>query len=127
MNPYTIPGINRPEINIQLGEMDEKMILRCVVNFVNDNLDMVSERPKEVDIARVFTKTRKREYALTRQIYMYLIKRVFPKSTYAGIGRSMGNRDHSTIMHGVQTINNLIDTDKKFAAKMAILSKHLGL
>ena len=48
-------------------------------------------------------KTRKQEVAVPRQIAMYLAKKL-TKSPLKVIGLHFGNRDHSTVIHAVQTV-----------------------
>lgn len=56
-------------------------------------------------------KTRKKEIALARQISMYLAKR-HTKHSLKTIGLHFGGRDHSTVIHAIQIIEELIHNDK---------------
>jgi len=58
------------------------------------------------------SKTRKREYVDARRI-AYKIFRVVKGYSYAKIG-SMFNKDHATVLFGVNTTNSLMDVDPKF-------------
>jgi len=53
---------------------------------------------------------RKREVILPRQIFHYFGKK-YTKNSLNEIG---GPFDHSTVMHSIKTMNNLIETDKAF-------------
>ena len=55
-------------------------------------------------------KTRKQEIANARQIAMYLSKEL-TNSSLKTIGLHFGGRDHSTVIHACQTIEDLISTD----------------
>jgi chromosomal replication initiator protein len=57
------------------------------------------------------SKSRKHEIALARQMAIYISKEL-TQSSLKNIGSYFGNRDHSTIMHSCQTIENYIITDK---------------
>lgn len=48
--------------------------------------------------------------ARPRQIAMYLAKRLTTRSL-PEIGRKFGNRDHSTVIHAVRRISELIEAD----------------
>ena len=61
-------------------------------------------------------KTRKREIVESRQVAMYLSKKN-TKESLATIGRTIGNKDHATVLHACKTVNNLIETDKQFLKK----------
>ena len=55
---------------------------------------------------------RLRTIARPRQIAMYLSKQLTPRSL-PEIGRRFGGRDHTTIMHGVRKIEELMTTDSQ--------------
>jgi len=59
-------------------------------------------------------KTRKQEISNARQIAMYLAKKLTP-SPLKVIGLHFGNRDHSTVIHAVQTIEKKCKADPGFA------------
>lgn len=66
---------------------------------------------------------RTRDLARPRQIAMYVMRQVCPHLSYPEIGRRMGGRDHTTILHGVRQIEALIAVDPEVAR---IVSKTLG-
>lgn len=63
------------------------------------------------DFKKVFAKGRKRNNVLTRQVSMLLIKSVAPHETLKSIGQYFGGRDHTTAIHGINTVNNLMQYD----------------
>ncbi len=63
--------------------------------------------------------------ANARQVAMYLC-RVASGKTYTDIGRAM-RRDHSTIIHGTDSILDRLETDRTLAAQVAELMVHLGV
>ena len=65
--------------------------------------------PEELIRAR----TRKREAVQARQIAMYFSKQMTTHSLKA-IGARFGKRDHSTVIHACQSVENQIDTDPRF-------------
>ena len=38
-----------------------------------------------------------------------------------------GGKDHATVLHACRTVNNLMDTDKKFKAQVVDLQKRINL
>jgi chromosomal replication initiator protein len=56
---------------------------------------------------------RSRSIVRPRQIAMYLARLLTPRS-YPEIGRRFGNRDHTTVMHAVETIQRLTGLDPAF-------------
>ena len=71
------------------------------------------------------SKTRKREIVQARQIAMYFSKS-FTKSSLATIGSQIGGKDHATVLHACKTVNNLIDTDKRFRCYIDEIEKKLS-
>jgi chromosomal replication initiator protein len=67
---------------------------------------------------------RAREVARPRQVAMYLAKQLTQRS-YPDIGRSFGGRDHTTVMHACQQIENLLPRDPLLAEHVELLSKAL--
>ncbi len=61
----------------------------------------------------LLAKTRKREIVQARQIAMYFSREI-TKSSLAAIGAQIGNKDHATVLHACRTVENLMETDKKF-------------
>lgn len=61
-----------------------------------------------------------------RQILMYLLK-VEMGLPLEEIGRLLGGRDHTTVMHGSGKIQNLLETDSKLVQDIHNLKKKLGI
>lgn len=80
----------------------------------------------EVPVEMVKSKTRKREIVQARQISMYLSKS-HTKTSLKSIGAFFGGRDHSTVIYACQTVEDLIDTDKKFKAYVQDIQKKLKM
>ncbi|WP_151719069.1 chromosomal replication initiator protein DnaA [Gemmobacter serpentinus] len=67
---------------------------------------------------------RLRTIARPRQIAMYLSKQLTPRSL-PEIGRRFGGRDHTTIMHGVRKIEELMAGDSQLADDLQMLKRLL--
>ena len=67
---------------------------------------------------------RHKSIAQARQIGMYLSRQHTTRSL-PEIGRRFGNRDHTTIMHGVAKIKHLIRTDWEIAHDVAHIEARL--
>jgi len=67
---------------------------------------------------------RVRTIARPRQIAMYLSKHMTPRSL-PEIGRRFGGRDHTTIMHGVRKIEEMMATDSQLADDLQLLRRML--
>lgn len=53
------------------------------------------------------TKSRKDEFVTARHLFMYMVRDTM-KLTLSTIGRLLGGRDHSTVIHGIYTADNWI-------------------
>jgi len=67
---------------------------------------------------------RSRNVARPRQVAMYLCKKLTPRSL-PEIGRKFGGRDHTTVMHAVRKIDELISGDISFADEVKTLTRKL--
>ena len=78
-----------------------------------------------IRVADMFSARRSRQIARPRQIAMYLAKNLTSLS-YPEIGRSFGNRDHTTIMHAVRKIEELMISDTELSDDVSLLKSVLS-
>lgn len=67
---------------------------------------------------------RVKSIARARQVAMYLAKQLTTKS-FPEIGRNFGGKDHSTVVHSVKKVNELMQSDREFAADLEVLQKSI--
>ena len=67
---------------------------------------------------------RARNVARPRQVAMYLAKQLTSRSL-PEIGRKFGNRDHTTVMHAVSRVGQLMEVDAGFAEDVELLKRML--
>lgn len=77
-----------------------------------------------VKIADMHSVRRSRVVARPRQVAMYLSKKLTSKSL-PEIGRKFGGKDHTTVMHAVKKIEELISTDHEFSQDLEMLTRLL--
>lgn len=77
-----------------------------------------------VEVPWLDSARRAKTIARPRQVVMYLAKQHTARS-YPEIGHSLGGRDHSTVMHGVKKIEELLETDGDLAAKVNMIETAL--
>lgn len=70
------------------------------------------------------SRSRKREIVRPRQIAMYASRKLTQQS-FPQIARRFGPRDHSTVLHGVSLIAELIAQNPTFAAEMDALLRDI--
>jgi len=68
----------------------------------------------KVPVNNIREKNRRKEVAFCRQVAMYISKTA-TNSSLKTIGLNFGGRDHSTVIHAIQQIEDLIKTDKSVA------------
>ncbi|MCU0943814.1 MAG: chromosomal replication initiator protein DnaA [Rubritepida sp.] len=69
---------------------------------------------------------RSRAVARPRQVAMYLAKQLTARSL-PEIGKRFGNRDHTTVLHAVNKITQLMQEDPAFAEDVSLLRKMLEM
>lgn len=80
---------------------------------------------KEYDVSydEIVSKSRAAEYVLPRQIVMYISRKILDASL-EDIAKSIGKKDHTTIMYGVKKIDTEIKSKKEFKEKLdSIINK----
>jgi len=89
----------------------EEIMRRTAEHYCLRASDMVSPR-------------RARSVARPRQVAMYLSKTLTAKSL-PEIGRRFGGRDHTTVMHAVRKVEQLMETDAQIAEDVELLRRLL--
>lgn len=59
------------------------------------------------------SKSRKQAIVKARQLTMYLCHK-YTEMSYSQIGRSVGGRDHSTVLHSCNQVGKKITSDRTF-------------
>jgi len=95
-------------------EISIDYIQKVVCNYFNVGVDQLQ------------SKTRKREIVQARQVAMFFSKSL-TKSSLATIGSQIGGKDHATVLHACKTVNNLIETDKRFKFQIDEIEKKLKI
>lgn len=104
-------SLNAKEIDLDLAKKTVKEIAtaRQIIISIDYITQIVCDH-FEVDENKVREKTRKKEVVLARQIAMFLSKKL-TKSSLKTIGLHFGGRDHSTVIHAYNSIDQLISDD----------------
>ena len=113
------------EITLELAQDCLADILRASDRKVT--IEEIQRRVAEhynVRLSDLIGPKRVRTIARPRQIAMYLAKQLTPRSL-PEIGRRFGGRDHTTIMHGVRRIEELMTTDSQLSDDLQLLRRQL--
>lgn len=74
----------------------------------------------------VFSKSRKRNFVQVRQVSMYLAQK-YTKMPAGRIGQLIGGRDHSTVIHSCNTIEQRLKVDHAFSAELSSIENSFML
>lgn len=72
---------------------------------------------EKITLAEMKSKSRKREFAYPRQLAMYLCRQLTGRS-YPAIGQHMGDRDHTTVLHGYRKVRTLVQCNPVLERKL---------
>jgi chromosomal replication initiator protein len=92
---------------------------------VDDILEKVCDH-FNVPQQQVFSRSRKRDYVLVRQVSMYLAQK-YTKMPAGRIGQLIGGRDHSTVIHSCSTIEQRLKVDKAFLSELSSIENSFKL
>ena len=120
-------SLNKKSITLDLAkQMIDKFVKNTAREVSIDYIQKVVCDYFDLPIELLKSKTRKREVVQARQIAMFFAKQL-TKSSLASIGAHCGGKDHATVLHACKTVNNLIDTDKRFKGYIEDLEKKIAI
>lgn len=102
-------SLTRREIDVELAKNTLKNIVMNEDKEVTiDTIQEIIADFFQVSIADLKSKSRKKEVVYPRQLAMFLAKE-YTDLPLKSIGYHFGGRDHSTVIHSIQSINLLMD------------------
>lgn len=120
-------SLNKKSITLELAkQMIDKFVKNTAREVSIDYIQKVVCDYFDLSIEQMKSKTRKREVVQARQIAMFFSKQL-TKSSLATIGMHCGGKDHATVLHACRTVNNLMETDKRFKAYVEEIEKKINL
>lgn len=87
-----------------------------------EDIQRIVARHYNVSRQELVSNRRTRVIVKPRQIAMYLSKTLTPRS-FPEIGRRFGGRDHTTVLHAVRKIEELISGDTKLSHEVELLKR----
>jgi chromosomal replication initiator protein len=119
--------LNKKEITLELAkDMIDKLIKNTKREISIDYIQKVVCNYFNIPVEQIQSKTRKREIVQARQVAMFFSKNL-TKASLATIGSQIGGKDHATVLHACKTVNNLIETDKRFRIQIDEIEKKLKI
>jgi chromosomal replication initiator protein len=89
-----------------------------------EDIQRVVAKQYNVSRADLLSSRRTANVVRPRQVAMYLAKTLTLRSL-PEIGRRFGGRDHTTVLHAVRKIENLVNTDSALAEEIELLKRQL--
>jgi chromosomal replication initiator protein len=120
-------SLSRMEINLELAKQTLKNIVHDIETEVG--IDYIQKTVSEffkVSIEEMKAKTRKKEIVIARQVGMFFSKE-YTNHSLKTIGAYFGGRDHSTVIHAVQSVEDMMDTNSHFKSQVEELRKKLKM
>ena len=115
---------------------------KITINLAKEALkDLINQKPSQITIGYIQevvasfcnltsddlkAKKRSKDIALTRQIAMFLSRKLTDTS-YPKIGEEFGGRDHTTVLHACSKIEQDINSSKEFREKIELLEQKITL
>jgi chromosomal replication initiator protein len=117
----------KKNIDLDLAKEVLKNIIKEIQSDVS--VDFIQKTVSEyfkVNLESLKSKIKKREIVIPRQVAMYFCKR-YTQLTLALIGENFGGRDHSTVIHALESVEDMMKTDANFKLSVDELGKKLKL
>lgn len=119
--------LNKVDLTIEYAEEALKDVIypnktkevtpSLIINVVAEHFNVKPE-----DLA---SKKRNSEFVQPRQVVMYLCREL-TSTSLVNVGKMLGGRDHTTVMHGVQKIESEILTNEELKNKIDIIKKKIN-
>ncbi|MBY0424697.1 MAG: chromosomal replication initiator protein DnaA [Cytophagales bacterium] len=119
--------LNRKEIDLELAKQTINNSIHNIESEVS--IDYIQKSVAEyfgITPEEMKDKTRKMEIVVPRQIAMYFGK-LFTNLSLKQIGYQFGKRDHSTVIHAISSVEDMIETDRKIKSSVEELQKRIKL
>lgn len=119
--------LKKREVNVELAEEALKDLI-SPNNQKNVTPELIMEIVAEhfnISISDLYSTRKSRNIAYPRQMCMYLCRHLTELSL-ADIGKKLGNRDHTTIIHGIEKVTKDIEKDNLLQNTIEILSKKIS-
>ena len=117
----------KKEIDLDLAKEVLKNIVKEIQSDVS--VDFIQKTVGDyfrVELDAMKGKVKKREIVIPRQVAMYFCKR-YTQLTLALIGENFGGRDHSTVIHALESVEDMMKTDANFKNSVEELTKKLKM
>lgn len=113
-----------PTLAVAKSALDEALITPRIANLNPDRIIEVISKHFGIQQADLLGARRQKELVRPRQILMYLLRHELNHS-FPKIGRELGGKDHTTIIHGCEKIEKELARDTDLKDEMAIIKEQV--
>ena len=119
--------LEKKEVTLELAEQALKDIISPNEQKVitPDYIISVVAEHYHVTVTELCGNKRSSKIVMPRQIAMYLCREILDTSLKT-IGKNLGNRDHTTVMHGIEKIENELKTNENLKNSIDIFKKKIN-
>jgi chromosomal replication initiator protein len=120
-------SLTRREVTLDLAKEALGGVIRPGV-AVEITADLIRDRVAAewgTSVEGLISKRRTKDLTVPRQVAMYLIREMLDLSLVE-IGNLFGGRDHSTVIHAVNKVEEELSVDDTFRARVELLRNNLG-
>ena len=120
-------SLNRVDIDLELAKQTLQNIISDIDTEVDiDYIQKTVAEYFDVNARALKDKIRKKEIVMARQVAMYLAK-MFTRHSLKAIGMHFGGRDHSTVIHSIQAVEDMMDTNAGFRSSIKDLKEKIKI
>ena len=120
-------SLNKREIDLALAKQVLKNIIHDIDTEISiDYLHKVVTEYFNISLESIKSKTRKKEIVIARHVAMYLAKQ-YTNHSLKSIGNYCGGRDHSTVLHAIQAVNDMLATEHHFKISVEEIMRKVKL
>lgn len=113
----TLDNVEEALKDIISPDVNRQVTPQLIINIVADHFGI---NPEDI-----ISKRRNSEFVQPRQICMYLCRKLTGESLQ-NIGKSLGKKDHTTVIHGIEKVTEELETNEELKNKMEILKKKIN-
>jgi chromosomal replication initiator protein len=98
-------------------EAHKEITPTLIINIVTEHFHVSPED--------IMSKKRNSEFVIPRQTIMYLCRELTDTSL-SGIGKILGKKDHTTVIHGIERIKEEMDHNEELRNNIEIIKKKIN-
>lgn len=120
-------SLNKRDMDLGLAKQVLKNIIHDIDTEISmDYLHKIVTEHFNISLESIKSKTRKKEIVIARQVAMYLAKQ-YTNHSLKSIGDYCGGRDHSTVIHAIQAVNDMLATEHQFKLSLEEIKRKVKI